>query len=230
MSAYEGRLCRSVRGVIAVSPADADYMRTHYRVARICSIPTGVDLDRFAPPVSSPPTADLVFLGSMDWMANIDGIVWFVREILPRIRLKKPDCSLAIVGRKPDSAIQKLAQDDPRIHVTGTVDDVRPWLWGSQVSIVPLRVGGGTRLKIFEAQAARIPVVSTAIGAEGLVDSKTARSLLIADRPEVFADRCLSLLDDPSARKRLSDAAWDFISTRFSWESASEAFERGLGF
>lgn len=228
MYAYEGELCRSVRTVIAVSAADAEYMRKEYGVARICSVPTGIDVDHFAPPPLSSHMADLVFLGSMDWMANIEGIVWFVREILPLIRRKKPDCSLAIVGRRPTAAVQKLAAEDARIHVTGTVDDVRPWLWGSHVSIVPLRVGGGTRLKIFEAQAARVPVVSTTIGAEGL-DLEDGRHLLIADGPEAFAERCVTLLENASERQRLSNAAWDFISERFSWETVSQAFERCLG-
>jgi polysaccharide biosynthesis protein PslH len=228
MRAYERELCRSVQQVIAVSAADADYMRKQYGVAKICSVPTGVDLEHFAPPPSSPHKADLVFLGSMDWMANIDGIVWFVREILPRIWREKPDCSVAIVGRRPTAAVLRLASEDPRIHVTGTVDDVRPWLWGSHVSIVPLRVGGGTRLKIFEAQAARIPVVSTTIGAEGL-DLEEGRHLLIADQPEAFARHCLSMLDEASERQGLSNAAWDFISARFSWETVSQAFERCLG-
>ncbi len=228
MRAYEGELCRSVRAVIAVSAADADYMRKHYGVQQICPVPTGVDLDHFAPPPDPPRRADLVFLGSMDWMANIEGIVWFVREILPRIRRKKPDCSLAIVGRRPAAAVLKLASEDASIHVTGTVDDVRPWLWGSRVSIVPLRVGGGTRLKIFEAQAARVPVVSTTVGAEGL-ELEDGRHLLIADEPEAFAERCLAALDDASERRRLSDAAWEFIAARFSWETVSQAFERCLG-
>ena len=112
--------------------------------------------------------ADLVFVGSMDWLPNSDGVNYFVREILPLIWQRKPDCTLAVVGRAPSPAMLALAQQDSRIHVTGTVPDVRPWLWGASASIVPLRIGGGTRLKIYEAMAAGTATVSTSIGAEGL--------------------------------------------------------------
>jgi glycosyltransferase involved in cell wall biosynthesis len=224
MLAYEGRVCALVGAVVAVSPNDAQTMRRLYRVSRVCTVPTGVDLDFFAPPPAAPRIADLVFLGSMDWMPNIDGVCWFVRDILPRIRRRRRDCSVAIVGRRPAAAVRRLADRDPAIRVTGTVDDVRPWLWGSRLSIVPLLVGGGTRLKIFEAHAARIPVVSTSVGAEGL-DLKHGVHLLIADEPEAFADACLSLLDDDDARRRLADAAWNLVSSSFSWETVSKVFE-----
>ncbi len=229
MREFEGRICRQVKQVIAVSDNDAETMRRLYQVSRVCPVPTGVDVDFFAPPSSSPALADLVFLGSMDWMPNIDGVSWFVREILPRIRRSKPGCSVAVVGRKPTAAVRELAERDRAIHVTGTVDDVRPWLWGSQISIVPLRVGGGTRLKIYEAQAARIPVVSTSVGAEGLgVEHGT--HLLIADEPDAFADACLALLAREAECRRLADAAWNLVSSRFSWETVCCAFERCLGF
>jgi hypothetical protein len=104
----------------------------------------------------------------MDWQPNVDGIRWFVADILPRIRQRLPSCRFMIAGRRTGPSIRKMAGDYPCIRVTGTVDDVRPYLWESAVSVVPLRIGGGARLKIFEAMAARIPVVSTAIGAEGL--------------------------------------------------------------
>ena len=229
MREFEGRICRQVKQVIAVSDNDAETMRRLYQVSRVCPVPTGVDVDFFAPPSSSPALADLVFLGSMDWMPNIDGVSWFVREILPRIRRSKPGCSVAVVGRKPTAAVRELAERDRAIHVTGTVDDVRPWLWGSQISIVPLRVGGGTRLKIYEAQAARVPVVSTLVGAEGLgVEHGT--HLLIADEPDAFADACLALLAREAECRRLADAAWNLVSSRFSWETVCCAFERCLGF
>jgi glycosyltransferase involved in cell wall biosynthesis len=163
----------------------------------------------------------------MDWAPNIDGIEWFEREVLPSILERKPGCTIAIVGRTPPRSIQEFAERHPGIQVTGTVPDVRPWLWGSKVSIVPLRVGGGTRLKIFEAMAAGVPVISTTIGAEGLgaVDGDTIR---LADSPEKFAEACLALLDDAAERERLRDRALDMITRLYSWEAVAGAFERSL--
>src|SRR6185437_13822916 len=135
-----------------------------------------------------------VFVGSMDWMPNSEGILWFVREVLPVIRRRLPECSLTVVGRKPSEEILQLANDDPHITVTGTVPDVRPYLWQSSVSIVPLRIGGGTRLKIYEAMAARSPVVSTTIGAEGLTVSD-GEDIRLADTSESFARICVELLE-----------------------------------
>ena len=134
---------------------------------RISTIATGVDLDYFAPPAAVPLAHDLVFVGSMDWMPNIDAVNYFLDEIFPRITALRPGTTLAIVGRTPTPELRARASRDARITVTGTVPDVRPWLWGARLSVVPLRIGGGTRLKIYEAMAAHLPVVSTSVGAEG---------------------------------------------------------------
>src|SRR3981081_1862320 len=128
----------------------------------------------------------------MDWMPNVDGVDWFLNEVLPLIRKRKPDCSVAIVGRTPPERLTNLQKEDSKIIVTGTVPDVRPYLWGSPVSIVPLRIGGGTRLKIYEAMAAKIPVVSTTVGAEGL-DVCNGENIHIADLPAEFAECCVTL-------------------------------------
>ncbi|MCC6392551.1 MAG: glycosyltransferase [Bryobacterales bacterium] len=227
MSAYEGAVCRQVKRIIAVSDSDAALMRARYGAARVSSIPTGVDLDYFRKPHRPTPAADFTFIGSMDWMPNIDGMLWFTSEILPFLRKRRPDCSLAIVGRKPAPEILALARRDPRILVTGTVPDVRPYLWGSAASIVPLRIGGGTRLKIYEAMAAGIPVVSTTIGAEGL-DCEHGANILIADQPADFAARCLELLEDPGLHRRLAAAALHLVTTRYSWDAVSRTFEQLL--
>ena len=125
----------------------------------------------------------------MDWLPNIDGVKWFTAEILPLIRARRPACTVAIVGRKPGSDIVSLSGGG--IQVTGTVPDVRPHLWGASVSIVPLRIGGGTRLNIYESMAAGTPVVSTTVGAEGL-DVSSPENILLADTPQTFADACAS--------------------------------------
>ncbi|HMD49197.1 MAG TPA: glycosyltransferase [Bryobacteraceae bacterium] len=224
---YEREVCRAVKRIIAVSEEDAETMRGEYGAPDVRSIPTGVDIDYFRPPQEVERSQNLVFVGSMDWAPNVDGIEWFVGDILPRIRQRLPDCLFTIAGRLPGASIRKIAQEYHHIRVTGTVDDVRPYLWESAVSVVPLRVGGGTRLKIFEAMAARIPVVSTTIGAEGLAVSN-GDNIRIADTPEDFADRCMELLADPAARCRLASSAWEMVAACYSWEVVSRRFEECL--
>jgi len=227
MFRYEGEVCRKVRKVIAVSETDAALMREWYGVKSAEAVPTGVDAHYFESRAPVPPAADLVFVGSLDWAPNIDGIDWFQREVLPLILRRKPDCSIAIVGRKPPRAIRELSTRYPGIKITGTVPDVRPWLWGSKVSIVPLRVGGGTRLKIFESMAAGIPVVSTTIGAEGL-GARDGDTIRIADNPEDFAEACIALLNSIAERERLRDRALRMVTEQYSWEAVASAFEKLL--
>ncbi len=225
MLRYEGEVCRAAKSIIAVSGADARAMQSLYGASRIASVPTGVNIEYFTPPPGVRHTNDLVFLGSMDWRPNIDGLNWFVSSVLPLIRARVPSVSLAVVGR--GKWCRSRSQRDSRIHVTGTVDDVRPHLWRSAVSIVPLRIGGGTRLKIYEAMAAKIPVVSTSVGAEGL-DVRDGENIQIADSPEAFAERCLALLSAPEARRKQAQAAWEMVSACYSWEVISRRFEQLL--
>lgn len=225
MYRFERSVCRTVGHVIAVSENDAKLMRDMYDLEDVTAIATGVDLEYFQPPAEAPPAKhDLVFFGSMNWMANVDGILWFTSQVLPLIRRQRPQCTLALVGRDPAPQIVRLGEQDPFITVTGTVEDIRPYLWSSRVAIVPLRVGGGTRIKIYEAMAAKLPQVSTTIGAEGL-DVNPGRNIEIADEPEEFAARCLELLDNAEARRRRTEAARRLVEEKFSWEHVARQFE-----
>ncbi len=223
---WERRMCRAAARVIAVSPQDAELMRKMFGI-EASSVPTGVDLEYFRRPPDAPRTADLVFVGSMDWLPNSDGVNYFVREILPLIWQRKPDCTLASVGRSPSSSMLALAQQDARIKVTGTVPDVRPWLWGASVSIVPLRIGGGTRLKIYEAMAAGTATISTSIGAEGL-DVAHPANIRLADTPDAFAEQCLSLLREAGQRESVGAQARELVTSRFSWDVVTDEFEKLL--
>jgi glycosyltransferase involved in cell wall biosynthesis len=232
MFEYERRVSLAAGHIVAVSNTDAEVMRRIFGVTRVSEIPTGVNIEYFLPPgggqekdLSPAEASDLVFVGSMDWLPNVDGVLFFVREVLPLIRRRRPECTLAIVGRTPPPKVAQLAEEDSRIRVTGTVPDIRPFLWSSLVSIVPLRIGGGTRLKIYEAMAAKIPVVSTTIGAEGLTVNPPI-DIRIADRPEDFAERCIELLENGEDRTRLANAAWEMVNSQFSWEQVSRCFER----
>ena len=228
MKAFERQICLAAKRVIAVSPRDSDVFQSEYGLARVPWIPTGVDVDYFAPPPSPPePLADLVFIGSMDWMPNIDSAQWFADAILPQIRASLPDCRVAFVGRQPSAAVLELARRIPNFIVTGTVPDVRPWLHGGAVSIVPLRIGGGTRLKIYEAMAAGCPVVSTSIGAEGL-DYTDGENIVLADSPESFANACIGLIKDAGARLRIASNARRLVVEKHSWDSVAAEFEEAL--
>lgn len=224
---WERRMCRAADRVIAVSPQDAAAMQKLFGVEKVSTIPTGVDVEFFRRPPQVPPQADIVFLGSMDWMPNIDGVQYFVREILPLIRKRLPACTLAVVGRAPSAAIQALAEAHSAIQVTGTVPDVRPWLWGAKVSVVPLRIGGGTRLKIYEAMAAGTATVSTSIGAEGLQVDHPA-NIRLADTPSAFAEQCIELLENAQQRELVAAEALDLVTARFSQDVVVDEFERLL--
>lgn len=227
MFRYERRVSQEAGHIVAVSGVDAAMMRELFGVQNISVVPTGVNVEYFTPPEETIPRADLAFVGSMDWLPNVDGVLWFVREVLPLIRRSKPDCTFAVVGRTPPPEIEALARADARITVTGTVPDVRPWFWGAKLSVVPLRIGGGTRLKIYEAMAARAPVVSTGVGAEGL-EVAHPENVRLADSPEAFARECVQLLDDDAERSRMAAAAYEMVSTRFSSKQVAHHFERIL--
>jgi glycosyltransferase involved in cell wall biosynthesis len=223
----ERRVCRAAAHVIAVSRSDAGQMKELFGIDRISEVSTGVDLDYFRRPGQTTNCHDLVFVGAMDWLPNIDGARFFVNEILPVIRRSRPQCSLVLAGRSPVPEIRAFGQNDPLITVTGTVPDVRPYIWDAGVSIVPLRIGGGTRLKIYEAMAAGTPVVSTPVGAEGL-DVTDGLNISLAADPKSFAARCLALLDDQDRARAQASAALDLVTSRFSWDQVGRAFENIL--
>jgi len=227
MFRWEQRICTESARVIAVSPADARMFEELFGLRDVPRVSTGVDTNYFQRPQTSSRVADLVFVGSMDWMPSIDAMKFFTSDVLPLIRKERPDCTLAIVGRSPSRAILALAEQDPRIQVTGTVPDVRPYMWGATVSIVPIRIGGGTRLKIYEAMAAGLPVVSTTVGAEGL-DVSDPVNIRLADTPEAFAAACLNLLNDKTERRRQAAAAEELVRTKYSWDHITLQFETML--
>lgn len=222
---FERLTCQNVDHVVAVSETDSECMRREYGVGTVSTVPTGVDTDYFQPaatPSRSPGT--LVFTGSMDWHPNEDGIRFFIDQIFPDIRQACPDATVTIVGRNPTRALLRLASDeDCHTTVTGRVPDIRPFLEQAAVVIVPLRIGGGTRLKIFEAMAMRCPVVSTSVGAEGLpVEHGT--HLLVADSPREFANACIQLLHDSEMARGLGDRAAEYVHSNYSWDVAALRF------
>jgi polysaccharide biosynthesis protein PslH len=224
----EREACRKAAHVIAVSANDSTQMKELFGVERISAVATGVDVEYFRRSLDVRAAKfDLVFTGAMDWLPNIDGARFFVREVLPLIRAKRPGCTLVLAGRSPVAELLGFAAEDPLITVTGTVPDIRPYLWDASVSIVPLRIGGGTRLKIYEAMAAGLPVVSTPVGAEGLDVEHGVHIRLNADAVS-FAESCLDLLEDRELARKQAAAALELVSTRFSWSKIAEDFENIL--
>ncbi len=224
MASYEKKICRRSKHVIAVSEIDAERMKTMFGVTGVTSVPTGVDLEYFAPPSAAPHVSDMIFSGSMDWLPNVDAVEHFVKEVLPLIREELPAATFTIAGRSPDARVHKVVQGVSGITVTGKVDDMRPYLWGSRISVVPIRIGGGTRLKIYECMAAGLPVVSTTVGAEGLC-YKDGTDIAIADDPRSFAAACVRLLTTDSLRHSMADSALERAQNEFSWEAVSREFE-----
>jgi glycosyltransferase involved in cell wall biosynthesis len=224
MLRYEAQQCRRFAHVVAVSALDAEVMRREYGAASVGCVPTGVDLEYFRASRPRPPDSrELVFIGSMDWMPNDDGIRWFASEIFSRIQQHIAGARLTVVGRSPSTAMRELAARNPAIEVTGTVADVRPYLERGAISVVPLRVGGGTRLKIYEAMAAGVPVVSTAIGAEGL-PLRHGEHLLIADTTDEQVNAICALLREPAHAAELAANALRFVEQHCSWDAAAERF------
>jgi sugar transferase (PEP-CTERM/EpsH1 system associated) len=230
MQRFERRTLRRFGRVLAVSALDrATFARLYpdSTAAPVSVIPTGEDTAYFTPQPADPSgPARIVFTGSMDWLPNVDGVLHFVRTILPLIRSEQPDVVFTIVGRSPTAEIRRLAAE-PSIEVTGSVDDIRPYLAASTVNVVPLRIGGGTRLKIFEAMAAGRAVVSTTIGAEGL-PAEPGRHLLLEDDPAAFARAVITLLRNPAQRREMEAAARTLVTTRYDWAAAAAIFEQAL--
>ncbi|MBK9169048.1 MAG: glycosyltransferase [Bryobacterales bacterium] len=220
---FERRACQAAGHVAAVSEEDARIMREQFGARRVSAVSTGVDLEYFTRPPAPAAVADIVFVGSMDWEPNRDGVRWFLSTVWPLIRARRPGTRVTIVGRMPPPDLRS----GDGVEVTGTVPDVRPYLWGSSLSIVPLRIGGGTRLKIYESIAARTPVVSTTIGAEGL-PLEDGRSIRLADTPEAFAQACLELLAGGGQREALCEEGYRLVTERFSWDQVAKEFERIL--
>jgi polysaccharide biosynthesis protein PslH len=213
--------------VVTVSDIDRDFFTRFIDASKMTVIPTGVDLEHFRPSPGQGKPNLLVFTGSMDWLPNEDGVFYFIEEILPRIRRDIPETTVWIVGRRPSLRLETLAAKSQGVRVTGWVEDVRPYVHDASVYIVPLRVGSGTRLKIFEAMAMGKAVVSTSIGAEGL-PVQDGKNIILADKPEEFARAVVTLLKDSVARGELGRAARQLVEREYSWACVAARFDAVL--
>ena len=224
MRAFEGRECRRFDKVVAVSREDCAVLERTYGLRGVEEVPTGVDTDFFRPGNAVARNRnEIVFTGSMDWLPNEDAVAWFTEAILPRIRAEVPDAQFTIVGRTPSQPVLELARTHRDVTVTGSVADVRPYMERAAAFVIPMRVAGGTRLKVYEAMGMEIPIVSTTIGIEGLPVRHDAE-LLVADEPDAFADAVVRLLREPALGARLATNAATRVRAEFGWREVASRF------
>lgn len=224
MQGFEQDIMNSFHGVVAVSERDREQLVKAYGADQVSVIRTGVDLDFYE--YQTPPNSNkVVFTGSMDWLANIDAIEYLCDEIWEHVLTHSPSAEMTVVGRNPpESLVNKAAAAFPAFGFTGFVDDVRPYVRDAAVYAIPLRVAGGTRLKVFEAMAMGCPVVSTSIGVEGL-PVRHGEHYLNADTPEDFAKAVNQLLDNPEEGQRLAANARRFVEENCSYQSIAADFQ-----
>lgn len=231
LASYERDVMRKCDVTIVVSEEDR---RALERIGgtRFMVVPNGVDTaffsraalahERRTPLSFAAPT--LVFSGTLDFRPNVDALVWFVDAVLPQIHIRRPDVRLLAVGKRPAPVLRRLA-DQGRLVLTGEVADVRPYLAGATVYVVPMRIGGGIRLKVLEAFALEAPVVSTSLGVEGIAGLRDGVHCLLADTPQQFTEAILRLLDDPATGRALGAAGRELVCAGYDWNAIMPRLE-----
>ena len=221
--------CRRFDLVTVVSDVDRDALRSRAPDLVVETVPNAVDVAEFTPPgpdAGPRSPREVVFVGACHVDANRDGIRWYLDEIHPLVRASRSDVHLTIVGGGPTSDVLTAAARQGA-EVAGFVDEVAPYLHRASVSVVPLRVGGGTRIKILEALSRELPVVTTTVGAEG-IDAVDGVHVLMADTPEAFAAAVVRLLDDPALAGRLAAAGRELVQRRYDWRGVSDRLTGAL--
>lgn len=226
LARYERWIMRHCDAVIAVSEDDLASLERLGAQTPIAVVPNGVDTDHFnraaltqahSGQVSfSRPT--LVFSGTLDYRPNVDAVTWFAEEVLPLVRARQPNIEFLVVGKRPAPAICRLAEAHV-LTLTGEVADARPFMAAAAAYVVPMRIGGGVRLKLLEALALTVPVVSTSMGAEGVLELHNEQHCLIADQPQAFADATVRLINDAMLAQRLGKAGRALVRSGYDWRT-----------
>ncbi len=222
---FEKKNCKHFDTVIAVSAQDRELFQSLYGVHNVVTIPTGVDIEHFYPQEEPEIPSSLVFVGSMDWLPNEDAVLYFAKEMLPILKEKTSEIRLTVVGRNPSPRLKKYLATVPEIELTGWVEDVRPFIAKAALYIVPIRIGGGTRMKIYEAMAMGKAILSTSIGAEGL-EVNDGNNIQLEDEASQFSQQIVALLNQDKKRHRIGQAASDFVRKHCSWPHIAEVFQQ----
>ncbi len=224
---YEFNMYRSADRILVLTPQDRFTMQYYAQDLAISVVPSGIDIDYIQekPAVKKEPI--VLLTGFMDDPANEDGVEWFYHHVWPKLRERRPDVKFYIVGSSPRACIRRLAEKDDRIVVTGKVEDIRPYRNQARVLVSPIRLGSGMRLKVLEAMAGGLPVVSTSLGVAGL-EAQTGVNCLVADTPELFTQSVEWLLTDRALAERMSKAACELVEKKHPLEEGLRLFEKTI--
>jgi glycosyltransferase involved in cell wall biosynthesis len=219
----ERRAWRRVDGCVVASARDRALLQRDAPQARCTVVANGVDTHVFRPGKRAPVPGRILFFGALDYYPNSDGLRFFLREVMPRLRAHRLPVELVVVGRPgPDKLDDPGARD---VFFTGAVDDLCPYLESASVIVAPIRIGGGTRLKILEALAMAKPVVATSLGAEA-ISVRHERDILLADTAGAFADQVRRALADPGLGARLGAAGRELVERQYTWRASIETLEQ----
>ena len=222
---YEKRYCARFDKNLAVSGLDKKLLKDITGVGNIEVIENGVDIDYFSPSENVEKNKVIIFAGRLDQYSNRESILYFCSKIWPLIKKKHPDVRFTIIGNNPPAKLAEIAENDRNIELLGYVDDVRPFFANAMISVCPIKDGGGTRIKILDALAMGMPIVSTSIGCEG-IDVTPGEDVLIADTPEDFADKVDRIITDIGIRRSMSKNARKTAEDNYSWKAISEKLDR----
>jgi len=222
---YEATVPQGFSTVATVSEPDRKAFLEQYGYQRVTVVPNGVDEQYFAPMQAEIQPGSMVFTGSMDWRPNQDGVRFFIKKIFPLIKVRVPAATFTVVGRNPPPWLVALAKHTEGVSITGTVDDVRPYIAHSALYVVPLRVGGGSRLKILEAMAMAKVVLSTTVGAEGL-DVVEGKQILLRDTPQEIALAACEVLEDSERFAGYRDAGRSLILESYTWDAIAKVMDQ----
>ena len=223
MERYERDTCHRFSATMTVSETDKKCLEEKFGADNVYAIPTGVDTDYFTPSKQDTTDNNLVFVGSLDWLPNEDAILFFIRNVFSEVKSRVPGVTFTVVGRNPSAFLLKELKVRSDVIVTGRVEDVRPYIASSALFVLPLRVGGGTRIKVYEAMAMGKVVVSTTIGVEGL-PVRHGEHVVINDDPAELANAIVWLLNDATARKTIECNARRYVTGHCAWIKIGQMF------
>jgi sugar transferase (PEP-CTERM/EpsH1 system associated) len=222
--AYERRSAAGFSHSLVCTPREVRDFRQLIPGTPVSCVSNGVDLDYYRPLPTAPEERSLVFTGVMDYFPNVEGVVWFCREVLPLVRRHVPGVTFTVCGARPNAAVRALGALEG-VTVTGRVPDVRPYLARSAVCVVPLRIARGIQNKLLEAMAMGLPTVATTAAFEG-VEAESPAHLLVADRPAEFADAVVRLLEDAALRRQTGERARACVEANYRWETQLSRLDR----